>query len=124
MKYNALTQEETISARLRKAMTLRGIKAVEISQKTGISESAISHYLKGRYEPNQPRIALISNVLNVRPEWLMGLDVPMEDEEFYKAKNEAKVRQYVIKLLNLNKEDQEYIFKQIDLLERSKNESD
>ena len=44
----------------------------------------ISQYISGAYEPKQDRIYLISKALNVSEAWLMGLDVPMERQEFKK----------------------------------------
>lgn len=65
---------ETIAKRLSQAMEFRGMSAAELSRRTGINESAISHYRKGEYAPKQDRIYLISNALNVRPSWLLGYD--------------------------------------------------
>lgn len=69
---------DTFANRLNYAITIRNIKPVEISRKTGISKSNLSHYMSGRYEPKQDGIKLLSDALNVDPVWLMGYDVPME----------------------------------------------
>ena len=52
----------------------------ELCQKTKIPKSALSEYLKGLYEPKQDRLLIMSEALNVDPVWLMGFDVPMEQE--------------------------------------------
>ncbi len=68
----------TTSERLREILSIRDIKQVEITEKTGISKGALSSYLSGRYIPKQDNIYKLAKVLDVNPAWLMGLDVPME----------------------------------------------
>lgn len=69
---------DTFSNRLKRAMQIRNIKAVELSEKTGISKSSLSEYISGKYEAKQNGIYLLSKALDVSEAWLMGLDVPME----------------------------------------------
>lgn len=64
--------------RLKTGLEIRDMKPIELSEKTGISKSAISQYLSGYAKPKQDRIYLISKALNVDPGWLMGFDVSME----------------------------------------------
>lgn len=66
------------SERLQKAMTVRGIKQIELVEKTGISKSAISQYLSGAFVPKQKNTYKLADALNVDPAWLMGKDVDME----------------------------------------------
>ena len=66
------------STRYKQALDLRGIKAIELSEKTGISESTLSQYKGGYSKPKDKRLALLANALEVAPAWLMGLNVPME----------------------------------------------
>lgn len=68
----------TCGDRLKKALEVRGVKAVELSKMTDINKSAISQYIKGTYEPKQDRIQAMAQALNVSEGWLMGLDVPMD----------------------------------------------
>lgn len=70
--------EENFSIRLQKAMNIRNIKAIELSEKTGIPKSSLSEYIKGKYEAKQKGIYKLAKALNVSEGWLMGLDVPME----------------------------------------------
>ena len=70
--------EENFANRLNKAMKLRNIKAIELSEKANIPKSAISQYLSGLYEAKQKSIFKLASVLNVSEGWLMGLDVPMK----------------------------------------------
>ena len=72
---------DTFKGRLAKALSLRGMKQVELSRLTSIDSGTVNNYLSGKYEPKQNRLETISKVLNVDPVWLMGFDVPMEREK-------------------------------------------
>ena len=67
--------------RLNKAIALRGIKPIELSEKTGIDKSKISSYMSGRYKAKQDGVYLLAQALNVNEIWLMGYDVPMERQK-------------------------------------------
>ena len=41
----------TIANRIKEAMTIRGMKQVDLVSLTGIGKSSISTYLSGEYEP-------------------------------------------------------------------------
>lgn len=68
----------TFSARLKQAMELRGIRATDLSQRTGLSKARISQYTNGKYRPGGPALCRIASALSVSEAWLMGDDVPME----------------------------------------------
>ena len=72
--------EENFNIRLQKAMNMRNIKAIELSEKTGIPKSSLSDYIKGKYEAKQKGIYKLARALDVSEGWLMGLDVCMERE--------------------------------------------
>ena len=69
---------DTTANRLNLAMEMRNMKAVSLSEKTGIGKSSISQYRNGIVNPKQDRIYLMAQALNVNEMWLMGHDVPME----------------------------------------------
>lgn len=69
----------TFSERLRHALAHAGLTQSELSKKADIGRPSISAYLKGEYMPNQNRIKLIADTLQVDPGWLMGYDVPMKE---------------------------------------------
>lgn len=69
---------DTFANRLNKAITLRNMKPIELSEKTGIDKSKISSYMSGRYKAKQDGVYLLAQALNVSEVWLMGYDVPME----------------------------------------------
>lgn len=68
----------TLSNRLRFALSMRKMKQSELSQITKIPECSISLYLKKAYEPKPDNLLAIAKALNVSETWLMGYDVPME----------------------------------------------
>lgn len=72
----------TTADRLKYAMELRDVKQTDLVETTGISKGALSSYLSGRYEPKQINLHLLSKALHVDEAWLMGLDVPMEKNNF------------------------------------------
>ena len=63
--------------RIKEALSIRGMKQVELCEITKIPKSALSQYISGAFEPKQDRIYLISKALDVSEAWLMGYDVPM-----------------------------------------------
>ncbi len=67
--------------RLNQALQLRNMKAIELSEKTGISKARISQYVNGVYTPKSKGTYAIAKALNVNETWLMGYDVPMENSE-------------------------------------------
>lgn len=71
---------DELKDRLKKALSIRNIKAIELCEKTNIPKSAISQYLSGYAKPKSDRIYLISKVLNINETWLLGYDVPMEKQ--------------------------------------------
>lgn len=76
---------DTFANRLNTAMRIRNIKASELSEITGISKSSLSEYINGKYEAKQDGVYLLAKALNVNEAWLMGLDVPMERNDFRMA---------------------------------------
>ena len=79
---------ESCSTRIKKALSIRNMKQSELCEKTKIPKSALSEYIKGIYEPKQDRVFAISQALNVDPVWLMGFDVPMEQENKKRSPHE------------------------------------
>lgn len=66
------------ATRLQEALDVTGIKPVELSEKTGLSQPLISQYLKGKFKAKQNNLYKIAVALNVNEGWLMGFDVEME----------------------------------------------
>lgn len=94
--------EETTALRLRKALNIRSMKQVELSEKTTIGKSAISQYLSGKVIPKQDKIYLMAKALNVNEAWLMGYDVEMNrpSSSYNKIPVMPTINQDEIELLN------------------------
>lgn len=68
--------------RLSYILNLRDMTAQELSNRSGVGKSSISHYINGNNEPHSHNAGKMAKVLNVDPQWLMGFDVPMEEHPF------------------------------------------
>ena len=65
--------------RLREILEVKKMKAVDLSNITGIGRSAISQYLKGTVTPKQERVFTIASKLNINAAWLVGFEVPAQN---------------------------------------------
>ena len=72
--------------RLAEFMKREGLKQVDIIDKcepflkkygVKMNKSDISQYISGKSEPNQRKLAVLSEALGVSVDWLMGYDTPM-----------------------------------------------
>lgn len=119
---------ETFKDRLNKAMALRNMKAIDLSEKTGISKARISQYVNGIYTPKSKSTYIIAQALNVSETWLMGIDVPMEPQkaEIEKAPSDttksALIKEIIEKLSKLSPNNQKIVIDLIDTM--LKNQSD
>lgn len=73
---------EKFNQRLKKAMKMRNISQNELCQLTDIPKSAMSQYMSGVFKPKSDRLAVIAEALEVNSEWLLGIDVFMEQIPF------------------------------------------
>lgn len=64
--------------RIAEALSLRGMKQVELCEKTGIKKSALNGYVKQNWQPKQESLYKMAKVLDVSEMWLAGYDAPME----------------------------------------------
>lgn len=64
--------------RIDEALSLRGMKKIELSEKTGIHKATISNWINQKYQPKQKSLILMAKILDVSEIWLAGYDVPME----------------------------------------------
>lgn len=63
--------------RLSEAMELRGLRAVDLVEATGIPKVTMSYYLSGKTVPRSDKLYKLAQALNVSEAWLLGYDVPM-----------------------------------------------
>lgn len=69
---------EELQNRIQQALSIRGIKQVELAEKTGIQKSSINSWVKQRWQPKQEPLYKMAQALEVSEMWLAGYDVPME----------------------------------------------
>lgn len=69
---------EDFSIRLKKAMTYRNMKQVDLCNKSGIDKALISNYLSGKYKAKQDKLHKLAIALDISEGWLMGYDVDMD----------------------------------------------
>lgn len=67
------------ATRLRIALDKRNMKPAVLAYRLGVDRSTISNYLKGKYTAKIDVIRKIAKILDVSPDWLSGLDVPVEE---------------------------------------------
>ena len=73
-----MVERVELKDRLREAMELRGMRAVDLVEQTGIPKGTISYYLSGKTEPKADRLYILAQVLNINEAWLLGYDVAKE----------------------------------------------
>ena len=69
------------SKNLNKILNAIGMSPVELSKDSGVSKSALNHYLKGDLVPSQENAEKMAAVLNVNPLWLMGIQKNMISDQ-------------------------------------------
>lgn len=94
-------EEYTRKNRLGEALKIKGLKQVELVEKTGLSKASINNWLKQRWQPKQKALMIMAKALDVSEMWLAGYDVPMERPVAQKKSDE--LAQLIIKI----KEDEE-----------------
>ena len=87
---------EDFKDRLKKALDIRGWKAVDLCERTDIPKGAISYYLSGKSTPKADRLYLICKALDVSEAWMLGYDVAMEKTKT--QKNNDAIVDIVVKL--------------------------
>jgi len=64
--------------RIELALDIRGMKAVELAEKTKLSQASISHWMKQRWQPKADALGTMAKALDVSEMWLAGYECPME----------------------------------------------
>lgn len=75
-------QEEKFGTRLNRVLTLKNMKPVELSRKTGIPKPGISQYLSNRCVPKGKNLTIIAEVLNVSIDYLLGRTSMQNPKEY------------------------------------------
>lgn len=104
-----------LSERLKEAMALRGVRQADVlrraapyCQDSGIrlGSNDLSQYLAGKITPKADKLAILSTVLDVNDDWLLGRDAPMERSDLQQKIDtmqyaDAKYRQANDQILQL-----------------------
>ena len=65
--------------RLKKALSDLNMKPQELADRSGVSKASISQYVNGSHAPSNISSGKMGKILSVNPLWLMGFDVPREE---------------------------------------------
>ena len=103
---------DSFKNRLAKALSNKQMKAITLSEIIHINRSSISQWLSGVNEPNGENLINIAKALNVSEMWLLGYDVPMNNEKTTN-KEEIKGTAYLVESDIL---DQELAKKMVQIL--------
>lgn len=101
--------------RIAEALRVRNTTQVKLCEMTGIKKSALSSWIKQRWQPKQTPLHLMAQALDVSEMWLAGYDVAMERptsqkkmddlaEVVQKLKNNERYFNLVNEILNLKDE--------------------
>ena len=90
-------KSENTSIRLKRIMSERGLKQVDILElakpyclkyNTKLNKNDLSQYVSGKVEPGQNKLSVLGLALNISEAWLMGYDVPVSRD----ASNEPLIK--------------------------------
>ncbi len=86
--------------RIGEALALRGMRQMELSEKTGIDKSSINGWKQQRWQPKSEALHKMAKVLDVSELWLAGYDVPME-----RPLSQKKMDQQAAAILKIKSDD-------------------
>lgn len=96
-------KNELTAKRIQFALSKSNMKPQELADKSCIGKASISQYINGSHAPGNISAKKIGKVLNVNPLWLMGFDVPMEQESVNLKEEAPKIMQYYKQLNDIGK---------------------
>ena len=64
--------------RIEEALSIRGLKQVDLVERTGLGKTSINSWIAQRWQPKQKALMLMAKALDVSEMWLAGYDTPME----------------------------------------------
>lgn len=93
--------KKELKDRLQIAMDVRGLRAVDLVDRTGIPKVTISYYMSGKTVPRADKLYLLAQALNVSEAWLLGYDVEMARTDDQKKNDQ--LAQLVVRMRNDDK---------------------
>lgn len=103
-----------VAKNLNKILNAKGMSPSELSKRSGVSKSSISHYLNGDHAPSEENAIKLSKILDVNHFWLMGFDSPMYDSKFDEA--EAEFSHVIDLYKKLNRPGKDMILERMQTL--------
>ena len=86
MEKEAIIMGETFGARLAKLMKEKNYTQKELALRAGVTEAAMSHYVKGDRIPRAIVMSRIANALNTTSEYLLSETVDSSEDNFSQVK--------------------------------------
>ena len=90
------TRNAELKDRLKEALQMRQLRAVDLVEMADVPKSAISFYLAGKSKPKADRLYKIAQALDVSETWLLGYDVPMA--RTLESKKNDQLAKLIVKL--------------------------
>ena len=117
--------------RIIEALRIRGMKQIELSEKTGISKASINSWSRQRWQPKQKPLMLMAQALDVSEMWLAGYDAPMERapeqkkadaliELFNRLRSDEELKQLVYNIMDLDENNFQMIKSLVSQLAETK----
>lgn len=66
--------KRALGARIQARLSELGMENQELARLSGIANSSITDYIKGKHPPNALTLGKMAEVLGVTSDWLLGLD--------------------------------------------------
>lgn len=100
----------TFGRRLDIALAMAKMRPIDLSKKTGLSQSAISNYRSDFCKPKLDKVALIAEALNVSPSWLIGYELdPVSFSELFETLSEEHQEDVVEYMRYLKSKEKENV---------------
>lgn len=86
---------ELFSDRLKHAMKIANVKAIDLARLIDVDRSTISNYLNNKYEPKADKTYLIAKALNVSVSWLMGFNDEITKDYSIEENSKIPIYSYI-----------------------------
>lgn len=74
-----MTKISTFDKRLIEALKKENLNQYRLAKITGIPQTTICAYMSGRFDPKRDYLKAMAKALNVQDTWLLGYDVPIQN---------------------------------------------
>lgn len=103
--------------RLRELCSTYNITQADIVRKTGISKCSISMYFSGARKPMTSAVVQIASAFRINPAWLMGYDVPMNEQSPSPIQKDAETDARLITMFRcLSDNDKAFVMQLVERL--------